>query len=107
MLKTHITRTEVKESMYLEQTENQMGKVLQENERLQQVIKSNMLHISQLVQNHDRLKKDHGSSLKEFDCQLECLITENRKLVKMVYLMKREIDQNRIAIERLNSTIEL
>lgn len=46
MLKTHITRTEVKESMYLEQTENQMGKVLQENERLTQVIKSNMLHIS-------------------------------------------------------------
>ena len=68
LLKTHITRTEVKESMYLEQTENQMGKILQENERLQQVIKSNMLHISQLVQNHERLKKDQDSSLKEFDC---------------------------------------
>ena len=66
-----------------------------------------MLHISQLVQNYERLKKDHDSSLKEFDCQLECLMSENRKLVKMVYLMKREIDQSRITLERLNSTIEL
>lgn len=34
-------------------------------------------------------------------------MVENRKLIKMVHLMKREIDQNRITVGKLNSTVEL
>jgi len=34
-------------------------------------------------------------------------MVENRKLIKMVHLMKREIDQNRITVDKLNSTVEL
>jgi len=65
-LRSHISHTEVKESRYYE-TETHLEKLMRENQGLEDVIKTNMMHISQLMINRDRIEKDH--ELKTAECE--------------------------------------
>jgi methyl coenzyme M reductase subunit C-like uncharacterized protein (methanogenesis marker protein 7) len=77
------------------ETETHLEKLMRENQGLEDVIKTNMMHISQLMMNQERIKQDHELVVKELNCQNECLTKENYKLYKMVHLMKRELDTAR------------
>jgi len=90
-LRNHISHTTVKESRFFE-TENHLDKLMRENKGLEDVVKTNMLHISQLMFNIQSIKKDHELTEKEYEHSLECIISENRKLFKMIHLLKRNWD---------------